>query len=318
MFNLCSVIARLVYSQLKVRVTTRIMMKVLIKARGYSGAEIEVNLLMIELNTEETDSSANAMDLDDRDDAVDMPICIDEVYNLIVCKDCGIGVPFERVPSHLSGNHGIKVTLEQVMRQLNLESEAMTVAQAEDWIKSIWTGRGVQNIPIIKGRRCNVCQYSAAGRKVMKNHFSMKHRGMKMLTHSEECRVQLMFKGGLQKYIQIEEEDAEMEVQSEWKVAIEREFEESMANVKISGANEHGNLRLMNIFIAKTRWDTAVERKDLKEIVKIAEAPPRNLNLHKIILCGRKYIRKTCETLDKGSIVVKRLLMSAGYNMILR
>ena len=134
---------------------------------------------MIELNTDGTDSSADAMDLDVGDHVIDMPICIDETYDLIVCKDCGIGVPFERVPSHLSGNHGIKVTLEQVMTQLNLETEAMTVAQAEDWIKSVWVGTGVQNIPIVKGWRCKVCQYSARGRNVMKNHFSTKHRGMK-------------------------------------------------------------------------------------------------------------------------------------------
>lgn len=281
-----------------------------------------MKMLMIELNTEDMNSSADVMDLEMREHAIDMPICIDEIYDLIVCKDCGIGVPFERVPSHLWGNHGIKVTSKQVMTYLNLESETMTVAQAEDWIKSMWVGRAVQNIPIIKGRRCNECQYSVRGRKVMKNHFSQKHRGMKMLKHSEECKIQLVFKGGLQKYIQIEEVDEEMEVnsedESEWKVAIETEFEESMANIKISMAKEHGNLRLMNIFIAKTRWDMSVEGKDLKEIVKIAGTPSRNLNLHKIILCGRRYIHKTCEALDKGSIVVKRLLMSAGYNMIVR
>jgi len=280
-----------------------------------------MNLLMIELDTEEMDSSADAMDLDGRDHAIEMPICIDETYDLIVCKDCGIGVPFERVPSHLSGNHGIKVTLEQVMTQLNLESETMTVAQAEDWIKNVWVGRGVQNIPTVKGRRCNECQYSAAGRKVMKNHFSSQHRGMKMLKHSEECKVQLVFKGGLQKYIQIEDDD-EMEIDSEgeteWERAIETEFEESMANMNVSEANGHENLRFMNIFIAKTRWDALLEEKDLKEIVKIAGAPSCNLNLHKIILCGRRYIHKSCEALDKGSIVVKRMLMSAGYVIILK
>jgi hypothetical protein len=104
----------------------------------------------------------------------------------------------------------------------------------------------------------------------------------------------------------------------EWKVVIEREFDESMANVKISRTKEHGNLRLMNIFIAKTRWDMSMEEKDLKEVVKIAAVSLRNLNLHRIILCGRRYIHKTCEALDKGSIVVKRLLMSVGYNIILR
>ena len=100
------------------------------------------------------DSSADAMDLEGGDQ-VNMPICIDETYDLIVCKDCGIGVSFERVPSYLSGNHGIKVTLEQVMTHLNLESEVMMIAQAEDWIKSVWMERGVQNIPIVKGWRCN-------------------------------------------------------------------------------------------------------------------------------------------------------------------
>jgi len=279
-----------------------------------------MNLLMIEHNTEDTESSADGMDLEVGDQSIDMPICIDEMYDLIVCKDCGIGVPFERVSSHLWGNHGIKVTLEQVMTHLNLESEAMTVAQAEDWIKSVWVGRAVQNIPIIKGRRCNECQYSARGRKVMKNHFSQKHRDMKMLKHSDECNVQLVFKGGLQKYIQIEDDD-EMEIDSEgeteWERAIETEFEKSMANLNMSEANGHENLRFMNIFIAKTRWDALLEGKDLKEIVKIAGAPPCNLNLHNIILCGRRYIHKTCEVLDRGSIVVKRLLMSARYELSL-
>jgi len=275
---------------------------------------------MIEHDSEDSDSNADVMDLEVEDQSIDMPICIDETYDLIVCKDCGIGVPFERVPSHLNGNHGIKVTLEQVMTQLNLETEAMTVAQAEDWIKSVWVGRGVQNIPIVKGRRCKVCQYSARGRNVMKNHFSANHRGMNMSRYSEECRVQLVFKGGLQKYIQIEEDD-EMEIDSEgeteWDRAIEMEFDESMANMNVSEANGHENLRFMNIFIAKTRWDALLEEKDLKEIVKIAGAPSCNLNLHKIMLCGRRYIHQTCEALDKGSIVVKRLLMSAGYVIIL-
>ena len=70
---------------------------------------------MIELNSEDTDSSEDVMDLEMGDQLIDMPLCIDSMYDLIVCKDCGIGVPFERVPSHLRQNHRIKVTLKQVM-----------------------------------------------------------------------------------------------------------------------------------------------------------------------------------------------------------
>src|SRR5208282_2105953 len=112
-----------------------------------------------------------------------------------------------------------------------------------------------------------------------------------------------------------EEMEIDQEGEIEWERAIEMEFEESMVNV--SEANGHENLRFMNIFIAKTRWDSLLEGKDLKEIVKIAGLSSCNLNLHKIILCGRRYIHKTCEILDKGSIVVKRLLISAGYVIIL-
>ena len=139
-----------------------------------------------------------------------------------------------------------------------------------------------------------------------------------MLKHSEECKIQLMFKGGLQKYIQIEDDD-EMEIDSEdesaWERAIEMEFEESRANLSVLEVNGHENLRFMNIFITKTRWDSLLKGKDLKEIVKIAGTPSCNLNLHEIILYGRRYIHKICEVLDKGSIVVKRLLMSAGYDI---
>lgn len=66
----------------------------------------------------------------------------------------------------------------------------------------------------------------------------------------------------------------------------------------------------MNIFIAKTRWDILVEDMDLKVLVEMSSMPTVNDPLHKIILCGRRYIHRTCEELDKGSIIVKRLLMS--------
>jgi len=69
----------------------------------------------------------------------------------------------------------------------------------------------------------------------------------------------------------------------------------------------------MNVFIAKTRWDAMMEGKDLKEVVMLAGVSPSNQNLHKIILCGRRYIHKTCEALNKDSVVIKRLLMSGGY-----
>jgi Orsellinic acid/F9775 biosynthesis cluster protein D len=282
----------------------------------FFSTQIEMNLLIVESNDERMDIDGIDIDLEARERSMNMPICIDAVYNLIVCKDCSIGLPFEWVLSHLNDHHGIRATEDQVLDSLNIDGDAMTVAEAKDWIQSTWIGRAVQNIPVIIGLRCNECQYSAATKKAIKNHFSAEHKELKREEHIEECKVQLVFKGRFHKYIQVREYD-EMDIDfggnPDWKEAVTMDFTKSMANVKISGTSGHGNLRLMNVFIAKTRWDVVMEGKDLKEVVMLAGAPPSNQDLHKIILCGRRYIYRTCEALDKGSVVVKRLLMSGGY-----
>jgi hypothetical protein len=316
---------------------------------------VAIQLLMLGSTGEGMDSIAAAVDLEARRPSMDMPISIDEMCNVIVCKDCGIGVPFEWVPAHIKGHHGIRVTGEQVSTFLRLEGDSMTIAQAEDWIQSTWAGRAIQNIPVVKGHRCveiresrvhglkchvysgdlrsnnsiiilpststrcNECQYSAVTTRVMRNHFSKEHKGLKTAEHCEECEVQLVFKARLHKYIQVDGRDV-MEVDSgdnlDWRRAADMEFSESTANVKISGGNTHENLRLMNAFIAKTRWDLMVHGKDLEEIVTIAGVPPSHQNLYKIILCGRRYVHKTCEALDRGSVIIKRLLMTGRYLMI--
>jgi hypothetical protein len=56
-----------------------------------------------------------------------MPICVDETFNLIVCKDCGIGVPFEWASLHLREHHGITVTSDQATAFLGMEGNTMTV-----------------------------------------------------------------------------------------------------------------------------------------------------------------------------------------------
>jgi Orsellinic acid/F9775 biosynthesis cluster protein D len=255
------------------------------------------------------------MDVVDEEIMMQMPITVDRLYNLVVCEECGIGIPFEWVKTHLKDHHGARKTEEEVRRKLNVDRDPMTVQEAKDWIKSVWVGRAVQGIPVFEGWRCTECQYSAVTMKVMVNHFIKDHQGLKASERSERCHVQLVFKGELHKYIQVEEpEGEEMEVNREpkWVAAVNREFGQSIANVKAAGGKGKANLRLMNVFIAKTRWDLLVEDEDLEEVVKMANMPTINRTLHKVILCGRRYIRTACMELDKGSIIVKRLLMSGG------
>jgi len=125
----------------------------------------------------------------------------------------------------------------------------------------------------------------------MRNHFTNAHWGMKASKNVMKCKVQLVFKGGLQKYIQIEEEegmemDVDVDGDSDWRKALELEFEEIVGNNEWV-SNAHDDLRLMDVFIAKTRWDLCVKGMDMDDFVRIARTPKKNDALHKIILCGR-------------------------------
>jgi Orsellinic acid/F9775 biosynthesis cluster protein D len=275
-------------------------------------------LLMVVVEFEEEEcleSQSSRMDITDEEISVQMLVTVDELYNLVVCNECGIGIPFEWVKSHLIDHHGIRKSENEVWRELNVERKPMTVEEAKDWIKDIWVGRAVQGIPVTEGWSCTECEYSAAMMQVMRNHFVKDHKGFTVAEHVERCKVQLVFKGVLHKYIQIEEpKDVDVDVQREpeWVMAVNREFGKSMANVKVAGGKGKTNLQLMNVFIAKTRWDSLVKDDDLEEIVKMASMPTINRRLHKVILCSRRYIRMACKELDKGSIIIKRLLMSGG------
>src|SRR2546429_6482654 len=103
---------------------------------------------------------------------------------------------------HLKENYGVRITMEKALAFLKVGDNAMTLEEGEDWIHNIWVGIAIQNIPVVKGFRCNECQYSAGMKRVMKNHFSKVHQGRRMVEHSMECKVQLVFKAKLHKYIQ--------------------------------------------------------------------------------------------------------------------
>jgi len=94
------------------------------------------------------------MDVELTERSIELPLSLDRLYNLIVCKHCGIALPSEWVRSHLKEQHVIETTDEQVSEFLALEEDALTVRQVGDWRERVLVGKAVQDIPIIKGYRC--------------------------------------------------------------------------------------------------------------------------------------------------------------------
>lgn len=257
--------------------------------------------------------------MEERERSVELPFMIDSLYNVIVCEECGVGLPFEWAVGHLKENHGFKGEIVDVMRHLDLRRPSMTFKEAKEWIKNVWMGKAVQNVPVHEGFACNHCQYCTRDMKLMRKHFSNEHRGLKASENSQECTVQMPFKAELRKYIQVDEFDNEMMREDDddddegWNKTLEEEFEESLGRISISVDNTHDNLRLMGAFIAKTRWDLMMKDKDRKTLIEMAAAPGVKERLHKIILCGRRYIQQCCENIGNGNVMIRRLLMSTGY-----
>lgn len=134
-------------------------------------------LLIVDDEAEDEDGSI-VPETDPMEEPLNILLHVDSLYNLIVGHECGVGIPLEWAVNHPSQQHRIKMKVEEIRRTLELEHEPMTLQDATDWVQSVWVGRAVQGIPVKEGLRCMECEYSAATRKVMVNHFVKEHRGL--------------------------------------------------------------------------------------------------------------------------------------------
>jgi hypothetical protein len=114
----------------------------------------------LESTDEEMELDIESIDLIIRECSTDILIALDERYNLIICKEYGIGLSSDWIVVYLKEYHGIKTIMEEMLILLGVEDYTMILAEVENWIQNIWVGTAVQNIPVVKGFRCKEYQYS--------------------------------------------------------------------------------------------------------------------------------------------------------------
>ena len=107
----------------------------------------------------------------------------------------------------------------------------------------------------------------------------------------------------------------DVETVPEWDAAMNREFGESMANAKVAEGKGKTNLRLMNLFIAKTQWDSLVEDEDLEEVVKMASM----LTIHRTLLNSQRHharmdiaMRDELSDMDYPIWIIRRIRNEEG------
>ena len=81
-----------------------------------------------------------------------VPLTLNSTYNLVICSSCSIGLPYEWISGHLRQNHGIKISVEDVMEVLKVMNQTMTVTEAKDWLNDTWTiPSSIPEIPFVNG-----------------------------------------------------------------------------------------------------------------------------------------------------------------------
>jgi hypothetical protein len=182
----------------------------------------------------------------------------DTIYNIAVCTDCHIGIPFNWLITHMHDNHGLKCTNQQLLQHMEVVEPTMEATEASNWLKTHRViHQPITKIPIQQGYSCSTCIYPAKTKKAIYNHISEYHKGdqeRSTITVIERS-IQKPFSSHLKRYIQVDNgEDREKEDIPEWKFKLEREYNEMLATLSEREGSRNVDLRLVNVFIAKIRF----------------------------------------------------------------
>ena len=192
----------------------------------------------------------------------------------------------------------------------------MTITEAKDWLNDTWTiPHIIPGIPLSNGWICFLCQYSCIEKNSMRTHCSVEHKGLNTFSQSTSCKVQKIFKGQLEKCLNILE-PLEESREERWKKTLNLEFQSTLTSQsqRDTQKEEKGfNPRLVNAFYARIRWDLAVKDVERIELAEMTRIPVYGSTLYKIILAGRRYIGNVCKELQGGNMLLRRSLMNSGY-----
>src|SRR5271154_7523188 len=105
------------------------------------------------------------------------PLLYDVNYDIGVCTDCAIGIPFDWIQGHLKDNHGLRTTTNQILAYLDLLVPWIQSKDVANWIRTYSTiPIAIKGIPIVKGAGCSACLHHVRKAKSMQNHISSEHR----------------------------------------------------------------------------------------------------------------------------------------------
>ena len=239
---------------------------------------------------------------------------INEKMKWIVCTQCDRAVPPEYLQAHLWTKHGIECS-DNILNTIITGRELKTLASLKAWKKSTATLQtAISGIKIERGTKCLECGHCTMFWGSMLEHFRLNHEN-KVARQCVEANVQMQapFGGELKKWFEIIDAsamDVEDDNESAWEVVKVMLAHKRRAKRASTGREE--NVRLLNGFIARMRWDILIEGHDNKQLRALAATAKEKDTLHKVMEVSERYFTEISDKLRVGDVLLRRKIASEG------
>jgi hypothetical protein len=176
----------------------------------------------------------------------------------------------------------------------------------------------IGGIPVRKGHKCLKCGRCVRFWDSMTAHFRRKHKGENAKEWSEDdVDMQLVFGGLLKRWFPLRNPstvEVEEDNESAWK-AVEVLLAKRKRRTTRALNEREENVRLINGFVARTRWDVLIEGKDNKTLRGLAALPREKDPLRRIVELSQKYFESISDKLRVGDVLLRRKIASEGYTI---
>ena len=191
----------------------------------------------------------------------------------------------------------------------------MTLDSIKAWKKNtVALEAAIDGIGVETGHKCIDCGHCTPIWGSMTDHFVKNHEGKDVKEFTEAgIPMQAPFGGELKKWFEIIDSSA-MEVDEEnesaWE-AVKVLLTKRRRKARASTGREE-NVRLLNGFVARTRWDILIEGHDKKQLRALAAITKEKDPLHKVMEVSEKYFTEISDKLRIGDVLLRRKIESEG------
>jgi Orsellinic acid/F9775 biosynthesis cluster protein D len=249
------------------------------------------------------------------DDLKKVECIFNQKMRLIICRRCDLAIAAEHIVVHVKRKHGIQCS-EELAHNIVSKYQPRSldaIVEFKNIIEEL--DIPVDGIPIARGYRCLICRYCVRQWNSMMDHFTKKHKGQDREEQIEEgVEMQLLFGGQHRKWFPIREPGSrpiDEQNQAAWP-AIQTLLAEDRRKGKKRVKDKEENVRVINGFIIKTRWDILIEGEDQKQLIKMAVVAKEKDRFGEITRLCQSYFEEIADKLRVGDVLLRRKIVSEG------